>query len=580
MGAAIPAIVVLAAVTAGFTYFRRHDNEAFVHTYVATVQANGRAFLIGHDSLVNDIPRRVLQSNEKDQWKQLSGAFYSDVRALEKFYAPIAECLNKGSCWPQDEDGPFCGKAALEMLAYEDVMRRLSLIEGISINRTSGDDPLGDSFGSSFQVTPVSNLKTITERACAKKLDSLVQSLATKRPERIAAARAAWEQIKTRVSVLEMRDFPVSFDVAFEAISKSEFEQAVQKASEATKEKIQAQLCQLHRDMEGVPADFDSRDKDFPKYVLSPACRLEQDGSRKCIWSGFYSQANRLIIGRAIASADEARQTSFLNEMVKGCVPSSCQFKKETPRSGQNALGFACRGLDREYECQSDAKPLVVSLMTCFNSSSLEISTPAPRAPIPQEENVVTPDIKEVADGYRQCQGKITLRGCLAQIRAVRCKDSQGSATNASCGADVLTSLKSLSSQCLASAFSSVNWSTGDSWGVAMRETGMSIDSVPALENALILQFYATRDNDASFGRLLTTSYGSGSHVIVDGKRFDYSVNADDLLKALLAGNSVQIRHLDYADRYETVPLSKFRVLYEQVSGVYKGCGFWEGGRQ
>ena len=250
LGAAIPAIVVLAAVAAGFTYFRRHDNEAFVHTYVATVQANGRAFLLGHDSLVNDVPRRILQSNEKDQWKQLSGAFYSDVKALEKFYAPIAECLNKGSCWPQDEDGPFCGKAALEMLAYEDVMRRLSLIEGISINRTSGDDPLGDSFGSSFQVAPVSNLKTITERACAKKLDSLVQSLATKRPERIAAARAAWEQIKTRESVLETRDFPVSFDVAFEAVSKSEFDQTVQKASEATRRTIQAQLCELHRDMD------------------------------------------------------------------------------------------------------------------------------------------------------------------------------------------------------------------------------------------------------------------------------------------------------------------------------------------
>jgi hypothetical protein len=113
-----------------------------------------------------------------------------------------------------------------------------------------------------------------------------------------------------------------------------------------------------------------------------------------------------------------------------------------------------------------------------------------------------------------------------------------------------------------------------------MRETGMSISSVPKLENGLVLQFYATEDSDASFGRLLTTSYGSGSYVIVDGKRFDYSVKADDLLKALLAGNSVQIPHLDYADRYETVPLSMFRVLYGQVSGVYKGCGFWEGERQ
>ena len=123
-GAVILAVAVLAAGTAGFRYYQRRINEAFESTYEATVLANGRAFLVGHDSLVNDVPQGVLQSNGKQRWKQLSGTFYSDVRALERFYAPIAECLSNGRCWPQDEKSSFCNKAALEVLAYEDVTRR------------------------------------------------------------------------------------------------------------------------------------------------------------------------------------------------------------------------------------------------------------------------------------------------------------------------------------------------------------------------------------------------------------------------------------------------------------------------
>ncbi|WP_456777372.1 hypothetical protein [Bradyrhizobium sp. USDA 3315] len=582
MGAVILAIVISVAGMAGFRYYQERRNDAFESTYQTTVQANGRAFLVAHDSLVNDVPKNILQSNGKERWKLLSGVFYSNVRALERFYAPLAECLSNRRCWPRDEEGPFCNRAAHETLAYQEVMRRLDLIEGISINRTSGRDELGEAFGSSFQVAPINNLKTIIERACAKQFDSLVQSTAAQRPERIAAAKAAWTQIKARESILEMRDFAVSFDVAFGAVPKAEFEQAVQQASEAAKKKIQAQLCQQHQDMEGLPKDFGTEEKKLSKYFLSPICGLERDGSRKCIWPDFYARTNKLILGREVSPTDEARQTTFFDEMVKGCVSSSCQFKKETPRSGKNLLGFTCRGLDREYECQSDARPLVVSLMTCFDASSLEINTPPPKAPIPEEERVVTADIKDVADGYRQCQGKITLRGCLVQIRAALCKNSQTDTSDPSCGSDFPAKLTSLSSQCLKSAFNDFpgKWSTGDSWGIGLGGTGASISSVPKLENSLMLEFDAPDGSGVNFGRLRTISTSSRGYVIVDGKRFGNSIEAHDLLNAMLAGSNVQIPHLDYADRYETVALSTFRVLYGQVSEIFKSCGFWEGAKQ
>jgi hypothetical protein len=577
LGAVILGVIILAGGTAGFGYYQNRINEAFERAYEATVLANGRAFLVGHDNLVNDLPQRVLQSNGNGRWKQLSSTFYSNVRALEKFYAPIAVCLNNGSCWPRDQNGPFCDKAAHETLAYQEIKRRLGLI-----HETGDQDELADASGSTFQLAPINNLKTIIERACSKKLDSLVQEMAARRPERIAAARTAWEQIKARESVLEMRDFPVSFDVAYEAISKLEFEQAVRQASKATEKKIQAQLCQQQHDMEGLPEDFGSEEKTLSKYFLNPTCQLERDGSRKCTWANFYSKTNKLILGRDVAPTEETTQTSFLGDMVKECVSSSCQLKTETPRSFENAWGFTCNGLDREYECQSGVSPLVVSLVTCFDVSSLQIITPAKAPPIPEEESVVTPDIKEVADGYRQCQGKITLRGCLTQIRAVLCLSSQSGAAGAACGADVLKKLTSLSSQCLTNALNdfSGKWSVGDSWGVGTGGTGVSISSVPKFENSLELQFHTAQGSDASFGQLLMSSSGSRGYVIVDGKRFGHAVHADDLLKALLAGNNVQIPHLDYADRYETVSLSTFRTLYGQMSAIYKSCGFWEGAKQ
>lgn len=579
---AVAFAVVILGCAAGFKYYQAHINDAFADAYEKTVQANGRAFLVAHDSLVNDVPQNVLQSNGRERWKLVSRVFYSDVRALEKFYAPLAECLRNRGCWPRDEGGAFCTKASREALAYQEVMRRLGLIKGISINRTNGRDDLGEASGSSFQAAPIGNLTTITERICAKELDRLVQAMAAQRPERVAAAKSAWTQIKARGSVVEMRDFPVSFDEAFDVASKPELEQAVQEASDATKKQIQAQLCQQHRDMEAIPEDFDRKDKEFSKYFLSPVCRLMGDGSRKCTWSGFYSQTTRLLIGREITAPDEDRQTSYLSDMVKECVPSSCRIKKETPGSFQNDWGFKCKALDREYECGSDNKPLDVSVVTCFEISSLQISTPVPPPPIPEEESAVTSDIKNVEEGYRQCQGKITLRGCLAQIRAVLCKNAQTGTADPGCGADFPAALTSLSSQCVKSGLSNAQgkWGGGGSWSIVAYGTGARISSVPQVENVFMLELATSNGSGANFGQLQTISSGSRTHAIVDGHRFAYGIGAHDLLTAMLAGSKMQLPHLDDLEKYETVDLSVFKTLYGQISAIYKSCGYWEGAEQ
>ncbi|WP_331375601.1 hypothetical protein [Sinorhizobium chiapasense] len=350
-------------------YYRLREN--FDAIYNQAMRTGGSQFQSSHNRLL-ELPQHIRQSNDGRKWADLSNSFSKHVENIQEFYKPISECLSAGTCWPRELHGEFCRVAAAEALSVEEITRRLQLVLGININLTNDADAFGGAFGPSFTIPRLDSLKTIADGPCRTEVD-------LQRKQRMAArslndAKAAWVALVERGMPVEMRDFPFDFPDWEQVVSAEEIDAAIRKAADSLKSDIRHQLCEQQQDMLAGSAGFQEEEKEFPGYYLSPKCRLEIDGSRKCTWWGFYKNTQRLLTGLSY-DADEERQIKYLSDMFDQCPVPRCSLDRKVPSGGQNALGFTCKALLRQYTCSTSRDRLAIELISCFDAAALKIGT-------------------------------------------------------------------------------------------------------------------------------------------------------------------------------------------------------------
>ncbi|RWB69723.1 hypothetical protein [Mesorhizobium sp.] len=344
----------------------------FDHVYNEAMRKGGAQFQSSHNRLL-ELPQHIRQSNDGKEWAGLSQSFSKHITFIEDFYAPLAACLVAETCWPRERHGEFCRVAAAEALSVAEITRRLKLVIGINIVLGNEDDAFGGVFGPSFNLPNLVSLKTIADGPCAEELSQ-------QRQEQMSAisvddAKAGWAKLVERGVPLEMRDFPFDYPAAAQVVTDAEFDAAIRKAGDVIRSDIKRQLCAQQQDMVAGTTSFSNDgEQKFPNYYLSPTCRLEEDGSRKCTWPGFYKSTQRVITG-FYRDTDEERQIEYLRDMFEDCPVPHCAFNREASYGGQNALGFACKELVRLYSCERPPHTLSVDLTSCFDYGSLKIGT-------------------------------------------------------------------------------------------------------------------------------------------------------------------------------------------------------------